>query len=237
MYTVRILTLSLVVLVLDCKDEHESGDVSAQSRTPLVSVQDQHQIQANARIDYGQLVDPSSSALPSRQEQRRLPQQQTQTASVQSPADISLYSQSFSTVATVPSVVSNINSTVSSKPITQNRYNSSTRALPSTKQVVLVAPSGAIPVTQFTSTDSAATATNHTGHRDSNNEIMTYLQLHAFLNRIVHDENEYRQNYGKCHVVGPIHQIGPKLYFNIDKTSKRKKDCYANTAANEDKVR
>jgi hypothetical protein len=53
--------------------------------------------------------------------------------------------------------------------------------------------------------------------------IMTYSQFYDFLKRILQNEQEYRQSMNKVYVVGPMQQVGPKMYFNIEKASKRHK--------------
>jgi RecQ mediated genome instability protein len=63
-------------------------------------------------------------------------------------------------------------------------------------------------------------------------EVLTLVQLRTFLHRVLQDEAEYRQQCHRSFLVGPVQQVGPKLYFNI---SKRKKDGTVNSASH-DKV-
>jgi hypothetical protein len=67
---------------------------------------------------------------------------------------------------------------------------------------------------------------------------MTYVQFHEFVHRMVQNENEYRRWYKNHHsihtryIVGPMQQIGTKLYFNIDKVSKQQRNSTNNNNNN-----
>jgi hypothetical protein len=113
-----------------------------------------------------------------------------------------------------------ITSTASFKSLQQpqNRYITTSRSqqTPATN---------AIPIVQ-TSPNNAAISTY--GHRDS---TMTYTQFYTFVNHIVQHKEEYCQAYKQTFVVGPIHQIGTKLYFNIEKVSRRSKENDQSTSS------
>jgi hypothetical protein len=97
------------------------------------------------------------------------------------------------------------------------------------------APSSTTAVAPRVSTDDTLmvpSSTDDTLMVPSSTAVITVMQLRSFLNRVLQDETVYRQHCDKSFLVGPMQQVGPKLYFNI---SKRKKDGIANSSTN-DKV-
>ena len=61
--------------------------------------------------------------------------------------------------------------------------------------------------------------------------VMTCSQFHEFLERILQNEQEYSQAMNKVYTVGPMQQVGPKVYFNIEKASKRHKQWHDSSSS------
>ena len=118
--------------------------------------------------------------------------------------------------------IQNIASTIAPTVLPINRYITTPRIHP-TASNTSTAPV-ALPLTRFGPNTGTSTASNNPPSIDNcHDAVMTYSQFYDFMKRIVKNEQEYVQAMNKTYKVGPMQQIGPKLYFNIEKASKRHK--------------
>ena len=133
-------------------------------------------------------------------------------------------------------------------PLPQNRYTTASRTqLPVVPVSTSNAASAAIPVSRLG--PDATVAFNIPLSVDTSNgrhTVMTYPHFYDFLKKILQNEQEYSQSMNRVYTIGPIQQVGPKMYFNIEKNSKRHKPWHdlnasssnvALSASSENKVR
>jgi hypothetical protein len=227
-----------------CVGEQESGDVTpaqpmtvahppiitqAQPLTPVQvsQVNTQPMIQ---RVSYPSTVSTNPSQ-PSQNGNRVPPNQHITTAGTtatsNSVAHVSMTS------------IQNASSSLSSTVLPQNRYASGARTQPPSNTIVANVH---LPVTR-PDANSTILIENSPQYQDT---TMSYSQFCDFLKRILTNEHEYRQSMHKVYRVGPMQQVGPKLYFNIERASKRHKPWHdlnlssssvALSAESDDKVR
>ena len=109
----------------------------------------------------------------------------------------------------------------SSLVLPQNRYATTSRTRTTSKTNPTsgaTLPSTRRPDPHATGADPVPSPVDH---RQAS--VMTYSQFYNFLKRTLQNEQEYCQAMNKVYIVGPMQQIGTKLYFNIEKLDKRHK--------------
>lgn len=209
--------------ITDCTGEHESSDVApGQPMTgPQHLLQQQPNVQAQPvpvtqviqRLPYPRMV----ATIPSQHRQNDIRSNPDQYESN------SRMTNGLSSVGNSSTNIQDPNATIVPAVVPQNRYATQSRVQPTSNTYAVSATS------QLTHLRSDAIiipsiVSNSTGNNQGT--VMTCSQFHDFLTRILQNEQEYSQAMNKVYTVGPMQQIGPKIYFNIEKANKRHKQWH-----------